>query len=218
MTICFSWVFPFPLTRFNFAHCQLFLECTKPQRLFPALEWQHTLWEGNGWTPALQHRAVEQEAKELTRNTPRNYFAGWDPEDCGVGFSVFWLFFFFFGGGRVFFLILLHISLPPNYISQFAASQEVTNLQHSLSWSNTRSTMRPTTTHWSCSTYELLHLQAGLHRQTDDLFLTCVGICLLQQLGARVHICKSSNSKAVRGMQLGLKKVAAVFSNIHQLQ
>lgn len=135
----------------------------------------------------------------------------------GLGFLCFG-FFFFFGGGRVFFLILLHISLPPNYISQFAASQEVTNLQHSLSWSNTRSTMRPTTTHWSCSTYELLHLQAGLHRQTDDLFLTCVGICLLQQLGARVHICKSSNSKAVRGMQLGLKKVAAVFSNIHQLQ
>lgn len=116
---------------------------------------------------------------------------------------------------------LLRISLPPNYISQFAASQEVTSLQHkvySLSWSNTRSTMRPTTTHWSCSAYELLHLQAGLPRQTDDLFLTCVGIRLLQQLGTRMHICESSNSKAVRGMQLGLKKVTAVFSNIHQLQ
>jgi len=52
----------------------------------------------------------------------------------------------------------------------------------------------------------------------DDPALTCVGIRLLQQLRARVHIGKSSNSKAVRGMQLGLKEVTAVFPNIHQLQ
>lgn len=68
----------------------------------------------------------------------------------------------------------------------------------------------------TCSAWELLYLGAGELQPRPSL--TCVGVGLLQQLGAGVHVGKGADAKAVRGMQLGLKEVTAVFSNIHQLQ
>lgn len=60
---------------------------------------------------------------------------------------------------------------------------------------------------------------AGWAAQTPALCaLTCVGVGLLQQLAAGVHVGEGADAKAVGGVQLGLQEVTAVLSDIHQLQ
>lgn len=48
--------------------------------------------------------------------------------------------------------------------------------------------------------------------------LTCVGVGLLQEVGASVHVCECADAQAVGGVQLGLQKVTAVLPNVHELQ
>lgn len=55
-------------------------------------------------------------------------------------------------------------------------------------------------------------------RETRVLCLTCVGVSLLQEIGAGVHVCKGTDPQAVGGMQLRLQKVTAVLTHVHELQ
>jgi len=191
-------VLPLPPTRFNFVRCHLFLESTNAQHC-PLLSRSSVPGEDTG-TATLRCRAGSQRAYQ--QRTEELF--------CGLGSR----------GSGFFYLLRCYPAInPPFHNLQHHRKLQVYNpAKNSLPGSNTRSTNRPARTGCSRSAYKPLYLEAGFTRRMDDPALTCVGIRLLQQLRARVHIGKSSNSKAVRGMQLGLKEVTAVFPNIHQLQ
>lgn len=55
-------------------------------------------------------------------------------------------------------------------------------------------------------------------RKHGPPWLTCIGVSLLQEVGAGVHVCKGADAQAVGGMQLRLQEVTAVLPYVHELQ